>query len=52
MSLSEYIVLFVFVAILGIKAGLSAWHSRRAAGRSSPATSDDLSSGRGEPAGW
>jgi membrane protein DedA with SNARE-associated domain len=41
----------VVVAIgLGAKAGLSAWRSRRADGRSSPATSDDPTSGRGEPA--
>lgn len=40
----------VVVAIgLGVKAGLSAWRSRRAGGRSSPATSDGLTSGRGEP---
>ncbi|HLK72086.1 MAG TPA: hypothetical protein VKU77_00420 [Streptosporangiaceae bacterium] len=33
----------VVVAIgLGVKAGLSAWRSRRGDGRSSPATSDDL----------
>jgi membrane protein DedA with SNARE-associated domain len=41
----------VVVAIgLGAKAGLSAWRSRRADRRSSPATSDDLTSRRGEPA--
>jgi membrane protein DedA with SNARE-associated domain len=40
----------VVVAIgLGVKAGLSAWRSRRAGGRSSPAASDDLTSGQGEP---
>ena len=41
----------VVVAIgLGAKAGLSAWRSRRADRRSSPAANDDLTSGRGEPA--
>jgi membrane protein DedA with SNARE-associated domain len=45
-------VLVVVAIGLGIKAGLSAWRSRRANGRSSPATSDDLTSRPGEPTEW
>ena len=42
----------VVVAVgLGARAGLSAWRSRRAGGRSSPATGDDPTGGRSELVG-
>ena len=40
-------VVVVVIIGLGVKAGLSAWRSRRQGSRSSPATSDDLTRERG-----